>query len=209
MVRLPRQPAALDLPADVVALPAGSLLWRIYRRGGPHGTAWNQFRTDGPVATARFDHHPAPPRSTRQNAAAVLYAGVLGPACLAEAFQATRAIMRRFRDPHLAAFTLNRDVHVLDLCGLWPTAAGASQALASGPRASSRAWARAVRAAYPDVEGLSYRSSMCGGEPVVVLNELAANATPTTPDDDIPLGDPTLTAYLDDVATSLRFRVID
>ncbi|MCA1837068.1 MAG: RES family NAD+ phosphorylase, partial [Actinobacteria bacterium] len=178
MVKLPRDPAELDLPPAPVVLSAGTLLWRVYRRGGAHPGRWPQFRSYGPLATGRFDHHPEPAADHGRDGPGVLYVSRHGPACVAEAFQSNRTIMRRFGAPQLVAFTLRRDVTLLDLCGLWPTAAGASQAIASGPRSSSRAWARAIRAAYPDLEGLRYRSSMYGGEPVAVLNELARDALP-------------------------------
>jgi hypothetical protein len=184
-------------------------LWRLYRRGGSHPTAWNEFRTYGPLTTGRFDHHPEPAAEHGVLGPGVLYVGEHGPACVAEAFQSNRTIMRQFAEPHLVAFALRRDVTLLDLCGLWPTAAGASQAIATGPRSSSRAWARAIRAAYPDLEGLRYRSSMYGGEPVAILNELARDALPRGPEDDIALTDATLTAYLDDAAASVRYRVVD
>ena len=209
MVKLPRDPADIDLPATPVVLPAGTLLWRLYRRGGAHPSRWSQLRTFGPVPAGRFDHHPEPVADHARGGAGVLYVGEHGPACVAEAFQSNRTIMRRFAAPHLVAFTLRRDVTLLDLCGPWPTAAGASQAIATGPRSSSRAWARAIRAAYPDLQGLRYRSSMYGGEPVTVLNELARDALPARPEDDIALVDPTLTAYLDDIATAIRYRLSD
>jgi hypothetical protein len=209
VVKLPRDPAELDLPPAPVVLPAGTLLWRVYHRGGPYPATWARFRTNGPLATGRFDHHPEPAAGPSSGAPAVLYVGQRGPACVAEAFQSNRTIMRRFGQPHLVAFTVERDLALLDLCGLWPTAAGASQAISTGPRSSSRAWARIIRAAYPDLEGLRYRSSMYGGEPVAVLNEMARDAVPARPDDDIALSDATLTAYLDDVAASISYRVVD
>jgi hypothetical protein len=209
VVKLPRHPGDLDLPPAPVTLAAGTLLWRVHRRRGPHPTAWNQFRTWGPAATARFDHHPEPAADLGPGGPAVLYVAEFGPAAVAEAFQPNRTIMRRHHTPHLVAFTLSRDVTLLDLCGLWLTAAGASQAIASGPRTSSRAWARAIREAYPDLDGLRYWSSMHGGESVAVLNELAVDALPATPEDDIALADPTLTAYLDHIALALPYRIVD
>lgn len=59
MPKVPRTPeiARLDaLNPDVHTLPAGSLAWRIYFRGGLHPTRWDRFRHAGPTA-ARFDHH--------------------------------------------------------------------------------------------------------------------------------------------------------
>jgi len=209
VVKLPRDPGSLTLDPATFVLPSGTLLWRLYRHGGVHGTPWNGFRTHGPVASARFDHHPPPPADHGPAGPAVLYAAESGPACVAEAFQGNRTIMRRHHQPHLVAFTVARDVPLLDLCGTWPTAAGASQAISSGPRPASRVWARAIRTAYPASEGLRYRSSMYGGEPVVVFNELARNASPPRPDDDLALDDPTITPYLDAVALEINYRVAD
>ncbi len=131
----------------------------------------------------------------------------MGPACLGEAYQQTRVIQRARDQPHLAAFETIRPLRLVDLTGLWPTAAGTSQAISSGPRASSRAWARAIATAYPGHDGLLYPSSMHANTPLVVLYETAVNALPASPADDISLADPQLTAYVDAVARDLRYRV--
>ena len=49
----------------------------------------------------------------------------------------------------------------------------------------------------------------CGAVKIRVGNELARDALPARPEDDIALADPILTAYLDDIAASLRYRVVD
>jgi hypothetical protein len=45
-------------------LPAGTMIYRICARGGRHPSFWDSFRSFGPLATARFDHHPEPSEST-------------------------------------------------------------------------------------------------------------------------------------------------
>ena len=54
------EPAGLErIPPLWCELPAGSLVWRLYSRGGRHPATWDGFRTYGPIPTARFDHHLA------------------------------------------------------------------------------------------------------------------------------------------------------
>lgn len=206
MVKLPSPPAPsdlADLPPALRQLPAGSLLWRLYFRGGPFPTDWDRFRTFGPT-TARFDHHEPPPRS---QARGTLYAAAEGPTALAEVFQETRTIDRRRRDPWLVAFRLTRHVSVLDLTGRWPTRAGASMALASGPRPRAREWARAIWEAYPGVEGLLYPSSMDSNRPALALFERAARAIPERPKLHRALLDPTLFPSLAAAAADLGYAI--
>src|SRR5439155_22327349 len=106
---------------------------------------------------------------------------------LAEWFQAGRVVDRHTARPWLAAFRPVRALRLLDLAGTWPTRAGASQAISSGPRDRARAWARAVFAAYDDIDGLWYRSSMDGGQPAVCLWERAADAVVGPADALLPL----------------------
>jgi hypothetical protein len=138
----------------------------------------------------------------------VLYAATHPAAALAEFFQTRRAINTRHRQPWLVGFALGRDVRLLDLTRLWPTRAGASMALASGPRPRARAWARAMYTAYPHVEGLWYGSSMHANTPCVALFERAQDALPPLPGYHRALGDETLRAFLTNVAADLNFRLI-
>ena len=87
----------------------------------------------------------------------------------------------------------------------WPTRAGASQAIAAGPRPRGQAWARAIYEAYPNVEGIWYPSSMHGGHPAVVLFERAEPALPSIPDLDVPLSHPGLLPDLVRTAGSLGY----
>lgn len=116
----------------------------------------------GPLlqAGSTIHHDPPPHRQER----AILYAAIEGPTCLAEVFQDTRVIDRHRNDPWLAAFVIAGALDLLDLTGTWPTRAGASMAINSGPRPGAQRWARAVWDAYPVVHGLYY-PSIAGRKP--------------------------------------------
>jgi hypothetical protein len=197
--------ALARVPPQLRVLPGGTELWRIYFRAGGHPSYWDSFRTFGPLETARFDHHEPPPR---RQARAILYAATAGPICVAEVFQSKRVINRLRNAPHLAAFKLTRPVRLLDLCGLWPTLAGASQAINSGPRSRARGWSRAIYGAYPDLDGLWYRSSMHGGDPAIALYERGRDALPSSPTYHAALADPGLTPVLFRVAQRIGYRLL-
>jgi hypothetical protein len=182
-------------------LRTGSLVARIYPRGGLHPSAWNDLRFAGPVPSARFDHHIAGERR------GVLYGAGSLTTCVAEVFQATRVLDRSADDRCFIAFRTTRAVRLLDLTGDWPTRAGASQAIASGPRSRAQAWARAIYDTYPAVEGLWYPSSMHGGNPAVGLFERAADSLPTAPDVDVPLSHPGLLPDLVRAANTLGYPI--
>jgi hypothetical protein len=147
---------------------------------------WNEFRAVGPLPTARFDHHV--PGELR----GVMYGARNITTCVAEVFQGTRVVDRLSDDRCFTAFALTRAVRLLDLTGDWPTRAGASQAISSGPRPRAQAWARVIYDAYPKVDGLWYPSSMHGGHPAVLMFERAASAVPPDPELDVPLSHPGL-----------------
>ena len=171
--KLPPPPPSLPRlrASDIRTLPVGSLCWRVYRAGGEHPSRWNELRRYGPTASGRFDHQEPPPHE--DPARAIVYVARDATAALAEAFQDTRTIDRRRQGPWLVAFELTADVAVLDLTRLWPTRAGASQAIATGRRVTAQAWSRAIYRAYPDVAALAYRSSMAGSSINLALYERA------------------------------------
>lgn len=179
MAKLPEPPPAAAMRGirpEVEILPAGTRLYRIYFRGGVHPGGWSQLRDFGPLPNARFDHHSAPPRVQER---AILYAAVGEEAvttCVAEVFQDGRLVDTRLRDPQFAAFSLLDDVPLLSLRGRWPTRAGASANINSGPRPRCWRWSSAIYEAYADVFGLLYASSMNGNMPAVALYERAARA---------------------------------
>jgi hypothetical protein len=182
-----------------------TVLWRLYETAGPHPRQWHEFRHFGPVPTGRFDHHLPPPADQSR---AVLYAGLTVQTCVAEVFQDTRVIDRSRRGIWVAGFRLVRELHLLDLSAAWPTRAGASQAISAGPRERARAWAQAIHTAYPDVEGLWYRSSMDGGRPAVALNERAETALAPHPEINAPLSHPGLALPLARIGRTLGYLLV-
>jgi hypothetical protein len=210
MVKFPEPPTPAELAhlgPDIQILPAGSTIWRIAFMGGSHPTSWGQFRAWGPT-DARFDHH-LPPASIQ--AREILY-GAIGPqgalTALAEVFQNTRTVDRAFNTPFLASFDTTRDLRLLDLTGDWPTKAGASMAISSGPRARARRWSRELYAAFPDVDGLLYGSSMHANQPCVALYERAAKAMPASPSTNRMLADPNLLTTLKNACADLGYLLV-
>jgi hypothetical protein len=201
--RLTHPPSVAALRAiapEIHVVPAGAVLWRVYFRAGAHPSRWNGFRSFGPTG-ARFDHHPPPPK--RHRTRAILYASDSGPTSLVEVFQQTRVIDRFADTPAVTAFRLKRDLRLLDLTGAWPTRAGASMAINSGSRARARTWSRAIYAAYPDIAGLRYASSMNANQPAFALYERARTAAPAAAVLDLALDTPALAAPL--AAAAVRF----
>ena len=86
--------------------------------------------------------------------------------------------------------------------------AGASQAISSGPRDRARAWAREIFTAYPDVDGLWYRSSMDAGAPAVCLWERSANALPAQPWVHLPLSSAALALPVARACRQLGYRFV-
>lgn len=176
MAKVPRSPSREvleSLEPEVRTIPAGTLIWRIYFRSGLHPVNWKDFRYVGPI-DARFDHHLGnePVRQDR----AVLYAADDPITCLAEVFQKTRVMNRWHKEPWLVGFETGKPMRLLDLTGSFPTRAGASMGLMTGPRSVSRTWARAFHVAWPEMEGLYYPSSMHANRPAIVLNERAQDS---------------------------------
>lgn len=217
MSRLPQPPAPAELKAllrpreDIVAVHSGTRLVRVFAAGGRHQQRWNTFRRTGPLPHARFDPHPPAAGGGRAETPAhgVLYFGLSVRTSIAEVFQQTSVVDRTTRRPHLVVFPPKRTLRLLDLTGLWPTRAGASQEISTGPKDVTQAWARAIRAAYPDLDGLWYRSSMDSGDPAVCLwDPPAAGALPTQPDILLPLDYPGLDLPLSRVCDALNYTLL-
>ncbi|MBI2922795.1 MAG: RES family NAD+ phosphorylase [Planctomycetes bacterium] len=199
MPKFPAPPRPLTAAPDVVRLKPGHLLWRIsFLKGIPPAT-WSDFRFFGPTH-ARFD----PRLQTR----GILYAADAPLTCLAEVFQATRTIDRASGAPWLAGFELRRAVDLLSLCGAWPTRAGASMALNTGPRPRARPWAQAIYAAYPRLQGLRYPSSMHANRSAAALFERARAALPAAPAFHRALADPALLPRLSAAAARIGYRLV-
>jgi RES domain-containing protein len=209
VAKLPPPPTTLPplRSADVRTLPAGTELWRIYFAGGDHSSLWDEFRTAGPLATSRFDHHlPSPAGGGIDRG--ILYSAERGPTCFAEVFQVTRTINRTRREPWLVSFATQGAVRLIDLAGVWPTRAGASQAINSGPRVRARAWSRTIYEQYPEIEGLSYPSSMLGRTTAIALYERAREAMPARPLFHAALTHPGLQAPIHRIARTLGYGLV-
>jgi hypothetical protein len=216
MSRLPQPPARAALKSllrpheDVVAVHSGTRLVRIFAAGGRHQQRWNTFRTTGPLWHARFDPHPVPPDDGAGTPeVGVIYFGLSVRTSVAEVFQQSSIVDRSTRRPHLVVFQPRRTLRLLDLCGLWPTRAGASQEISSGRKDVTQAWARAIHAAYPDLDGLWYRSSMDSGEPAVCLWDPPAGDTlPASPEVLLPLDHPGLDLPLSRICEALNYTLL-
>jgi len=211
VARLPPPPPAATLAALAPAwreLPAGALLFRIYFRGGPHPSTWNAFRTYGPTG-ARFDNH-TPPRRAQERG--IHYCAPALRTCVAEVFQQTGVIDVATGAPAVVAYRTAAALRLLDLSGHWPTAAGArvpsGRAINSGSHARARAWSRAIYAAYPEVQGLWYCSSMDADEPCLALYERAVGALPAAPSFHAALADPRMRLLLARQAAVLGYVLV-
>lgn len=209
MAKVPRAPSLrrlASLAAEVATIDAGEVVWRVYFRGGRHPARWQDFRHVGPL-DARFDHLEGDEPALQRFA--VLYAAVDPVTCLAEVFQRRRVINRWADEPWLVAFELSRAVPLLDLSGTFPTRAGASMGLMTGPRSVSRNWARAFHAAYPDLVGIYYPSSMHANRGAIALSERAEEmgVLPDRPSFHRALGDPAILSLLKNAARTLGFAL--
>ncbi|MDR7300380.1 hypothetical protein JOF55_000561 [Haloactinomyces albus] len=197
---------------DVIALPVGTRLSRVFTSGGNHPQQWDTFRYAGPLPHARFDPHlpstQGGPTVTREHG--VLYFSLSVRTCIAEVYQATSTVDRKTRAPQLVVFRSRRTLRLLDLSGLWPTRAGASQAINNGPKERTQAWARCIRAAYPELDGLWYCSSMDAGHPSLCLwDPPGGDALPESPDVLLSLDDPGLDVPLGRICTELSYTLLD
>lgn len=186
MAKLPPPPSAADLASVVPVLhvlPAGFEVWRIYKRGGKYPGGWSDFRHYGPIPGSRFDHH----YRTALGDPCIQSRGIIYGAqeivtCVAECFQWDGVVDRSRDEPWLVSFALAREVTLLDLCGFWPTTAGASMLINSDERRErTQGWSAAIYDAYPNIQGLWYGSSMAANKPVIALYERARAAVPRTP----------------------------
>jgi hypothetical protein len=204
VAKLPNPPAPArlaELGPRIKTLTAGTELWRVYFLGGRYPGGWNSFRFFGPV-DARFDHQLPPPHQQNRG---VLYCATEVITCVAEVFQGKRILDRRRDDPWLVGFRLERDVILHDLSGTWPTAAGASMAINTGPRSRVQRWSRAIYESYTSVQGLCYSSSMHANRPAVLLYERAQHVLPAAPIFNRALSDALLLVPLRNAAAELGY----
>ncbi|HVV10296.1 RES family NAD+ phosphorylase [Amycolatopsis sp.] len=217
MARLPLPPARAVLvdelhPEDIVAVHPATRLVRIFTAHGNHPQRWDSFRYTGPLPHGRFD----PQRPGKGGAPAtdsgngVVYFGLSVRTSVAEVFQTSSIVDRQTRGPRLVVVRPTRTLRLLDLSGLWPTRVGASQEISSGPKKITQAWARAIRSAFGDLDGLWYRSSMDGGDPALCLwDPPAGTALPAEPDVLLPLDHPGLDIPLGRVCEELNYVLLN
>jgi hypothetical protein len=197
--------ALRNITPEILVLPAGAALARIYFAGGPHPSRWNQFRSFGPTE-ARWDHHlPNVQGAAVEQTRSVFYCAPDVDTCAAEVFQATRRIDRTRNAPGLVVLELREAVTLLDVRGAFATAMGASTAIHSGRRSRARAWARELYDAYPNIQGLHHGSSMNGHAPAIVMNERAQRAMPDKPQFHRALNDDILVETLEHIALRLSY----
>lgn len=206
-----RLQAQLRAAEDIVAVHTSTRLVRIFTARGFHPQRWNTFRYTGPLAHAEFDPQPVSedgsPATSSENG--VLYFGLSVRTSVAEAFRAESAVDRRRGAPFLVVIRPRRTLRLLDLSGLWPTRIGAARDLVSGSNEVKQSWARAFRAAFPDVDGVWFRSSMDAGQPAICLwDPPAASALPAAPDVLLPLDHPGLDLSLGRVCEELNYTLL-
>lgn len=138
----------------------------------------------------------------------MLYAAPDLVTCLAEAFQMARHLDLTSDTPKVAAFHVTEPLRLLDLSGRFATLAGCHQGIHSSPfHGKTRAWARAFYDAWPEIQGLLYRSKMAVDLPAYVLFERAEEALPRKPLVDVPLTDQRLSAALQACAQELGYSI--
>lgn len=216
-----RFPRLSDDPSWVRQVRAGTALARIFRAGGPHPVEWHEFRDYGPL-DARFDPQPEPvgPHPGEGVLYAVLErtAAAEEPAhpgdsafaaCLLEVFQQTRMVQRVEGSPTLAMFATVRQLRLLDLSDSdWIAVAGGNASISSGERARAREWSRAIRSAYPDLDGVVSASSVVPTARVVALWAPAEDALPRHPIAQLRLDREELTAVIDSAADRYGYLVL-
>lgn len=211
--RLPGPPSAAELRTlgirddEYRVIQTDESWWRVHRTTGDHVLAWNAFREHGPHL--RFDPHPPP---ARQHDGVGVWYGASGPTpALAEAFQAERTIDRFRGDPYLSGLRFTRELRLLDLAadgaGAWPTRAGGTFALSTGPHSITQRWARRITEAFPYLDGLRYNSRFAG-EPCIALFMQAADAMPPRPVLSLPMAHPGLTLRIAKAAQRLGYLVV-
>ncbi|MDA2893342.1 RES family NAD+ phosphorylase [Mycolicibacterium sp. BiH015] len=211
--RLPHPPPAAELAAigirddEYRTISTDALWWRVHRTSGEHVLAWNAFREHGPHL--RFDPHPPP---AGQHAGVGVWYGASGPTpALAEAFLTTRTIDRFRGDPYLTGLRFTREVRLLDVAtdsaGAWPTRAGGTFALSTGPHSVTQRWARRITEAFPDLDGVHYNSRFAG-QPCLALFNPSATAMPVRPVLSLPLTHPGLAVRIATAAHRLGYHVL-
>ena len=211
MPKLPHTPDVEHLratPPAIIEIGPDIPLFRIYKRGGEFPTLWNQFRHYGPLS--RFDHHvlndaDEPCAQSR----GVLYAASDLATTLAEFFQHRRRRINR-SDQVLGSqpSDYRGPFHCLDLTDTFSVLVGASTKLFSGPFRHTQAWSRGFYEAYPDIQGLYYRSSLTNRITVVFYERTNTQQLfPATTGMHRPLDSPLMLRPLTIAAQEIGYRL--
>lgn len=196
--RAPQQPLVRD-GQDIVGVTGP--LWRVHRTEGPHVAGWDTLRAWGPAANCRWDPHPQP--VGLHPGEGVSYTATDLATAVVEAFQDTRRIDPNSGRPRATSWMPTRVLRLLDLTDDWCLRNGASAALTAAPRSTCQAWARAIRAAWADLDGLR-TSSVLTGRTNVTLFAPAADTFPMLPEFSEFLSDDVLWDRLDHLARRYR-----
>jgi hypothetical protein len=164
---------------------------------------WNSFRTFGPLRSARYDPHEPPPHEQDE---AVAYFGSDWEVCLAEVFQQTRVVQSGTGAPFITGVQPLRQLRLIDLRGGWPLTVGASHHINTARKDYCRAWARALRHAWPAADGLASVGINAGT--IVTLFGPARDALGSGPVFDRPLADEAIDAYVATAALSIGYTVV-
>ena len=213
MERLPDPPLATQLRVigirddEYRTVAIDEVWWRVHRTAGRYVLPWNALREHGPHL--RFDPHPLP--AGMHTGVGVWYGASHPTAALGEEFQSTRTINRLRGDPYLTGIRFTRDLRLLDLAadsvGAWPTRAGGTFALSTGPHAITQRWARQITEAFPGLDGVRYNSRFAG-QPCIALFMPAAGAMPARPVLSLPLSHPGMAHRVGAAARRLGYALI-
>ncbi|MBP2472679.1 hypothetical protein JOF53_001551 [Crossiella equi] len=212
MSPLPPDLAGAIRDEDLTEVHRTTRLVRIFAAGGRHPQRWSSFRTVGPLPHGTFDTQPrsedgAPNRDNEQG---VLYFALSLRTSVGEVFRSHSAVDRQTRSPHLVMLRPKRALRLLDLTGPWPARFGASPDLSHAEPEVTQAWARAIREAAPELDGLWYRSNLDSGDPAICLwDPPAASVLPPAPDVLLPLAHQGLTGQLAQACEELGYELLD
>ncbi len=105
-------------------------------------------------------------------------------------------------------FALARPVLVVDVTGGWVLRVGGNSAICSGERAQARKWSRAFHEAWPDIEGICYRSSLNADWIAYALYERARDALPKIPLLNVPLTTSRMATLVANAALETRYELL-
>lgn len=188
--RCPPPPQNLPALRDGDVVEWDTQVARLYDSSGDYPKSWSSFRRFGPLASARFDHHPRPPTEHEQHSVAYVAlrwvtgsGDVVDPLETAALEHFTHGVLdRHTNDPRLALWIPTRPLRLLQLSdSTWVSRAGGNAALTSGPREISRVWSQRIYATYPTIDGLVWSSSTLPAGRVAVLYDRAESALPSSP----------------------------